>query len=796
MSKHQTKGYPIDKRLDPQLVFPGIVKKSDVVQWERKLKKILTKWMQDPDSPFQAVRDELGAGLFCADSESEKSEPSEREDFTDDFGVELPTNSSTLFSMALPLLTSLHSRGALPAILFNYNREDCERTLFEILSQLKSAESTWKEESTEWHKKIEAFENWKNVQVQTGKNKKKEMGKGKSQHGSGMSKEEQMREEASKEASPWQSFDPKAPIDLFSFADRTKLLDSELEPVICRLTMAEVNPKVIEGLRRGIAVHHAGMNRQYRQVVEMLFRKGFLTAVVATGTLALGINMPCKTVVFFGDSIFLTALSYLQAAGRAGRRGFDILGNVVFAGMPHQRVFEIMSSRLPDLRGHFPLSTSLILRLMGLLHRTGNSEFADRAIRSLLSQTRLYLGGPSDQMTRRHHLRFSIEYLRRQNLFSRDGTPLNFSGLVGHLYFTEDSVFGFHALLKEGYFHQVCEGIYRNPKAVLLKLALVLSHLFCRTPVHGSLDKEVVRRSPSVVWLPDLPSQAEKILARHNKETLETFRTYVSTFVKQHLSTFPDTRLPFTGFDVQPRHEEMDAAPAIRHLPPTQIRSPFAALSGFTDEFESIHDLCSTVRGGVFLEESAVPYIAVHKGRWNAYVYDFFKHGGLDPLVKDNGIKKEDVWFRLKDFSRILAIIVTSLTNFFKLDVSMDDAMMDVQEVGDMMQGDDPPEDEDKPKLAAGAKDATVAKAAAVTNRKPKKEKVIDSWSDEFGDDGAEVDDEVAKQDRTCSSSPGTPDPPGVLPVGENGDASLRRVLLSFQMLRIEFDEKFWNVWA
>jgi superfamily II RNA helicase len=64
----------------------------------------------------------------------------------------------------------------------------------------------------------------------------------------------------------------------------------------------------------------------------MLFRKGYIRVVIATGTLALGINMPCATVVFSGDSVFLTALNFRQASGRAGRRGFDLLGNVV--GIP------------------------------------------------------------------------------------------------------------------------------------------------------------------------------------------------------------------------------------------------------------------------------------------------------------------------------------------------------------------------------------------------------------------------------------------------------------------------------
>lgn len=103
------------------------------------------------------------------------------------------------------------------------------------------------------------------------------------------------------------------------------------------------------------------MNRKYRQIREILFRKGFLRVVIATGTLALGINMPCKTAIFSGDSVFLTALNFRQAAGRAGRRGFDILGNVVFQQIPTANVQRLISSRLPDLNGHFPITTSLAL---------------------------------------------------------------------------------------------------------------------------------------------------------------------------------------------------------------------------------------------------------------------------------------------------------------------------------------------------------------------------------------------------------------------------------------------------
>src|ERR1700750_1684136 len=118
--------------------------------------------------------------------------------------------------------------------------------------------------------------------------------------------------------------------------------------------------------------------------------------------------MPCKTVVFSGDSIFLTALNFRQAGGRAGRRGFDVLGNVVFQGISYDKVCRLLSSRLPDLNGHFPITTSLVLRLCTLLHETKESPYASRAVNALLSQPRLYLGGGEAKMTVLHHLRFSI----------------------------------------------------------------------------------------------------------------------------------------------------------------------------------------------------------------------------------------------------------------------------------------------------------------------------------------------------------------------------------------------------
>lgn len=96
------------------------------------------------------------------------------------------------------------------------------------------------------------------------------------------------------------------------------------------------------------------------QALEVCFRRGFLTVVVTTGTLSLGIDMPCKTVVLSGDCVYLTVLNFQQALGRAGCRGFDLLGNVVFQGIGVDKVAGYLVSRLPDLNGHAPFTTSFV----------------------------------------------------------------------------------------------------------------------------------------------------------------------------------------------------------------------------------------------------------------------------------------------------------------------------------------------------------------------------------------------------------------------------------------------------
>lgn len=803
MCLHQTEAFPVDQNLNPDRM-PQVLRKADIIEWEKKLKALLKSWMLQEESPFDKIVEDLGKPMNDTGPPAHyTSRPEENSVTTEAVTLE----ADDLYCTTLPLLCRLQERDALPAILFNYDRGKCERICQTIMKQLKDAESNMKESSPSWKTKIRGYEQYlANKSKQNPKKMAVPKKKGKANDEEGTSKADKMQDAASEEANPYANFNPDAPVEGFHFANIAKAEAAELAAIHKELKWRGLEPWLMESLTRGIGVHHAGMNRKYRQAVEMLFRKGFLRVVIATGTLALGINMPCATVIFSGDSVFLTALNFRQAAGRAGRRGFDLLGNVVFQNLTTAKVCRLLSSRLPDMNGHFPVTTTLILRLFSLLHESGNTKYAVDAINSLLSQPRLYLDGPAFKDQVLHHLRFSIEYLRRHDLLSAEGVPLNFAGLTSHLYYTENSSFALNALLKEGYFHELCSEIDTAESRVLRNLMIVMAHLFGRRPCRHS-DQEyienIVKRSPSIVFLPQLPASAAQILQEHNKQTLQIFTTYVRTFVDQHIDR-PDNKLPLTGISVGGSNNDNNdtdtTMPESLHpLPPTLIRSPFVALSGHSDTFSSISDLCRTVRSGVFLEENVIPHLDIYPHETstplNAYLYDFYMHGDVDALEAANGVRKSDVWFLLNDFSLVLATIQTSLANFMKIPEASGGDMEDLVGGGDEgINKDDEAlmADSGYGSAASSVVDGPVSgSTTSLANRSiggTSKKKVEESWEVAADADAQKEEEEEAWDD-------GSSEDEGPQTVAEMEQGFLR-IYKSFGKLKKEFDEKFKAMFA
>src|SRR5579863_1246086 len=143
----------------------------------------------------------------------------------------------------------------------------------------------------------------------------------------------------------------------------------------------------VTGLRRGITAHHAGMLPAFKEVVEQLFAAGLVRAVFATETLALGVNMPARTVVierldkWNGEAhVALTPGEYTQLTGRAGRRGIDVEGHAVVLwhpGVDPDSVAGLAGTRTYPLNSSFRPSYNMAVNLTGQVGRTRASALLE-----------------------------------------------------------------------------------------------------------------------------------------------------------------------------------------------------------------------------------------------------------------------------------------------------------------------------------------------------------------------------------------------------------------------------------
>ena len=176
------------------------------------------------------------------------------------------------------MLNQLNSADALPALVFHFDRHGVECLAQEVVSALETAEKVWKDGNSSWQAKFETWQEWQGQAKLRQKQEDKLMKSKK-----GRTREDVIRD---KEGSWFESFDPEAPLPQFSFQSaRSTKSGQEIEDNIADLMQWKYFPDWMIGcLRRGIGIHHSGLNRKLRQLVETLFRAGTLRVVIATGT--------------------------------------------------------------------------------------------------------------------------------------------------------------------------------------------------------------------------------------------------------------------------------------------------------------------------------------------------------------------------------------------------------------------------------------------------------------------------------------------------------------------------------
>jgi superfamily II RNA helicase len=145
-------------------------------------------------------------------------------------------------------------------------------------------------------------------------------------------------------------------------------------------------------LEKGVAIHHAGIMPILREMVELLFAKGYIKLLFATETFAVGINMPTKTVLFTDVTKFdgsgprpFYSHEYTQMAGRAGRRGIDTVGHVIhltnlFHSSDQTTLKTMMKGKPQTLVSKFKISYNLLLNLIDI----GETDYTKYAKRSMI----------------------------------------------------------------------------------------------------------------------------------------------------------------------------------------------------------------------------------------------------------------------------------------------------------------------------------------------------------------------------------------------------------------------------
>ena len=190
--------------------------------------------------------------------------------------------------------------------------------------------------------------------------------------------------------------------------DQVAAVDDVVDRHLTELSPADADVLGVDewraGLRRGFAAHHAGLLPTFRHTVEELFVRGLVRMVFATETLALGINMPARSVVlerlvkFNGEAhVDLSPGEFTQLTGRAGRRGIDVEGHAVIVWSPElipEQVAGLAGARTFPLRSSFAPEYNMAVNLIGRLGLAGSRDLLNRSFaqfqadRSVVGQAR------------------------------------------------------------------------------------------------------------------------------------------------------------------------------------------------------------------------------------------------------------------------------------------------------------------------------------------------------------------------------------------------------------------------
>ncbi|CAF4706532.1 unnamed protein product [Rotaria sp. Silwood1] len=597
--------------------------------------------------------------------------------------------SKPISLLIVDFILTLKEKDLLPCIVFSDNRLLCENMATHIAEYFENLERDLRE--TKYKNQIELLnKRLKTVEKTQKKIKSKKISKSSKQRNyddNNIVESETLEEDKNHPVilSGLEQQLLNGILDEGTLANRhgcnRELVDSLLERA------SRENPLLVGYIQRGVAYHHAGLNNKGRAAVEALFRNRYIQVVFSTATLAFGIHMPTKTVAFVNDSIYLDALQYRQSSGRAGRRGFDVQGHVVFIDIPLSKISHLIISAIPNIRAHFPTSVTFFMRL---LHLCSNSKDSNDAINRSLIALQCPLLAQSfmkhqliDIQTRFHSL-FTLDFLYRLNLINQHGDLIGLAGLLTHLHYFEPANILLVYLMYTKYFDSVKDEI---------EIMTIFAYLFTNMPWlltrHEYNDLSEYRRESkfnSKLFLPPISKEFRKHIDKYNSIVKDVYGCYIENVTK-YLRSLNNKQeeeiLPFSNisFAQTKDYDNGTFEYNLHYHQSQQIQnpsiSPFAGLSGLTHEnlmlnYNSIVSSWDLVYH-LDLSPKIIPFIDIdcrdHTNttyHLNSYGLDFFKQGSEASLINENELSPGDTYSLLSDLHFVLLCVKESLEIIIK----------------------------------------------------------------------------------------------------------------------------------
>lgn len=702
----------------PGVYFEGrscFITKSEARQYEKDLKAAYIELVNENVLAEDTFRS-LAVGLQqCQQLDAIQHPDAEAKELSVDV---TKLSRSTSYLQPAPLFTlcsTLHQTCQLPAIVFNFSASEIRVMLSRLLKELENrqhqkyfgdeeaqyrSKKIMEKREAEYRTKLKLYE--EAVKMKASKNQEAKAARKNAGDDEGRGAQKVQANEARDDTIP----DPPAPpVDLadeidpeFSFHSAKALGQGQedIEEIISNLKYKRTEQELITALRRGIGLHHPGTKKVYRDAVEVLFRRGFLTVVFATETLALGINMPCKTTVFCGDSLDLNGLMYRQMSGRAGRRGFDLMGQVVFWDMAFSKIQRLITSNLFSLNAEFVQSPTTVIRALvqweqlsmdAITKNKPDREKEDIAqCLAPMFSLPFFRSEKADLQTQvKYQTRYAIELLHREGLIYTTAYTQKLANFVSHLFESEPANLFLSRVLCSGALHEylttMASQVRKDQRQTHLtvRLAGILGWFMQRRRLPRMSRSKPTRKkhlpSDTCPRLPSLPEAILKVVQDYNASTFELFQELAFSVASSRKFGDDDVTLPFTTVSFQDEHKMpfSDEAEFRRQFLDQRLkfkaRSPFAAMEGSGDTFSSPADLVNTVRSVLHLDIHMLPIIPPPVSQdfssglepTNSWIVDYLIHGKKEMLSEDNGLHAAKVWTMINKFKDNLKMVLEVL---------------------------------------------------------------------------------------------------------------------------------------